>query len=318
MSADVVSLGEPLVALVASDVGPLELATRFEPHVVGAELNVAIGVARLGHRAAYISRVGDDAPGRAVLRALRAEAVDVAHVEVDPAAPTGILLRGRRGGAASEVAYYRSGSAAAGLAPAHVEAARASIVAARWFHVSGVTPALSPGAREAVDAAIELAVSAGVRVSFDVNLRRKLWDDATAREVLRAVVGRASTVLGSAEELCAITGASSWRDAVEVLLGLGAGEVVVKQGADGATLVRPGAELSRPARKVDVLDPVGAGDAFAAGYLAGRLRGLEDGAVLTLANACGALAVASIGDTTGLPGATELAHLTTSPDEAVR
>ena len=319
MTAEVVSLGEPLVALVACDVGPLELSTRFEPHVVGAELNAAIGVARLGHAAAYISRVGDDAPGRTVLRALRAEGVGVAHVEVDPAAPTAILLRGRRGGAASEVAYYRRGSAASSLAPASVELARTAIASARWFHVSGVTPAISQSAREAVAAAIALAVEAGVQVSFDVNLRRKLWDDETARGVLMDGIGRVSTVLGSAEELSVITGAGTWRDAAAVLLGLGVGEVVVKLGADGGALVRAGSEpVERPARAVDVLDPVGAGDAFAAGYLAGRLRGLDDADVLTLANACGALAVASIGDTTGLPSAAELAHLATSAQEARR
>jgi 2-dehydro-3-deoxygluconokinase len=319
VTAEVVSLGEPLVALVACDVGPLELATRFEPHVVGAELNAAIGVARLGHRAAYISRVGDDAPGRAVLRALRAESVDVAHVAVDHAAPTGILLRGRRGGLASEVAYYRSGSAAAGLSPADVEAARTTIAGARRLHVSGITPALSPGARAAVQAAIAIAVGAGVDVSFDVNLRRRLWDDETARRVLMDGIGRASTVLGSAEELCVITGAEDWQAAAETLLALGVGEVVVKRGGEGASLVRAGMPpLDSPARIVEVLDPVGAGDAFSAGYLVGRLRGLDDPAVLALANACGALAVASIGDTTGLPAAGELEHLAVGAEEARR
>ena len=164
-----------------------------------------------------------------------------------------------------------------------------------------------------------LASDAGTAISLDVNLRRKLWSDETARTVLMRGIERVSTVLGNEDELRVLTGEASWTAAAHALLDLGVGEVVVKRGAEGAVLVRRDAQpVAVPARAVVVIDPVGAGDAFDAGYLAGRLGSLGDVATLRLANACGALAAASIGDTTGSPTASELDHLETHPDEARR
>jgi 2-dehydro-3-deoxygluconokinase len=318
-SVEVVTLGEALGGFVAREIGPLELASGFERHIVGAEFNTAVGLARLGRRAAFIGRIGDDALGRSVLRALRAESVDDRYVGVEREAPTGVLIRARRGGAASEVVYHRSGSAGAALAPEHVEAARDDIAGARWLHVTGVTPALSASCRAAVETAVAIAHASGVRISLDINLRRKLWNDDTARGVLLHGIERISTVLGSEDELRTITGEPSWEAAAEALLALGAGEVVVKRGDAGAVLLRRGMPgLHAAARPVTVVDPVGAGDGFDAGYLAGRLGDLGDLEVLRLANACGALAAGSIGDTTGLPSASELEHLGTHPDEARR
>jgi 2-dehydro-3-deoxygluconokinase len=318
-AVEVVTLGEALGGFIASDLGPLELASGFERHIVGAEFNTSVGLARLGRRAAFIGRVGDDALGRSVLRALRAEAVDDRHVGVEHSAATGVLIRARRGGAASEVVYHRSGSAGARLAPEHVEAASDTITGARWLHVTGVTPALSSSCRAAVETAIAIAHASGTQITLDVNLRRKLWDDDSARAVLLEGIERVSTVLGSEDELCTLTGEPAWETAAEALLGLGVDEVVAKRGSAGAALVRRGTPtVHAPARTVAVVDPVGAGDGFDAGYLFGRLGGLDDHAVLRLANACGALAAGSIGDTTGLPSASELEHLGVDPDEARR
>lgn len=316
---DVVTLGEALAGFVAREIGPLELASGFDRHIVGAEFNTAVGLSRLGHRAAFIGRVGDDALGRAVQRALRAEAVDDRYVRVDDARPTGVLIRSRRGGAASEVVYHRAGSAGGALGPGDVDAARDAIAGARWLHLSGVTPALSDTCREAVERAIEIASRSHVPIALDVNLRRKLWDDARARTVLSEGIERVSTVLGNEEELCVLTSERTWQDAAGALIERGVREVVVKRGALGAAIVRRDTPaVHAPARPVDAIDPVGAGDGFDAGYLAGRLEGLDDQAVLRLSNACGALAAGSIGDTTGLPTASELAHLETSSQEARR
>jgi 2-dehydro-3-deoxygluconokinase len=316
---EVVTLGEALAGFVAREVGPLELASTFERHIVGAEFNTAVGLRRLGRTAAFIGRVGDDALGRAVMRALRADAVDVRHVGVEDARPTGMLIRARRGGAASEVVYHRAGSAGSALSPNDVAEARDTIAAARRLHVSGVTPALSETCRDAVELAMTIASESGTAITLDINLRRKLWDDGTARTVLLRGIERVSTVLGNEDELEVLSGERSWEAAAGSLLALGVDEVVVKRGAEGAVLVRRDASpVAVPARAVVPIDPVGAGDGFDAGYLAGRLAGLDDLAVLRLANACGALAAGSIGDTTGLPTASELEHLATHPDEARR
>jgi 2-dehydro-3-deoxygluconokinase len=316
---DVVTLGEALGGFVAREIGPLELAATFERHIVGAEFNTAVGVCRLGRSASFIGRVGSDGLGRSVLRALRQESVDHRYVTVDEAAATGVLIRTRRGGVPSEVVYHRAGSAGASLAPEHVDAARDAIASARWLHVTGVTPALSASCRAAVELAIAIAHEAGTHIALDLNLRRKLWDDETAARVLMAGIERISAVLGNEDEICAVTGTAPWRAGAQALLERGVSEVVVKRGADGAVLLRQGLpDIEAPARVVSVIDPVGAGDGFDAGYLVGRLEGLDDRAVLALGNTCGALAAGAIGDTTGLPSASELDHLGAHPDEARR
>ena len=174
---DVVTLGEALGGFVAREIGPLELAATFERHIVGAEFNTAVGVCRLGRSASFIGRVGADGLGRSVLRALRQESVDHRYLTVDEAAPTGVLIRTRRGGVASEVVYHRAGSAGSSLAPEHVDAAREAITGARWLHVTGVTPALSASCCAAFELAIAIAHEAGTQIALDLNLRRKLWDE---------------------------------------------------------------------------------------------------------------------------------------------
>jgi 2-dehydro-3-deoxygluconokinase len=139
---EVITLGEPLIALVAREAGPLAEATTFERHVAGAEANVAVGLARLGHATAFIGRVGDDGFGTAIRRHLRGEGVDVSMLATDPSAPTGVLVRERRTLGASQVTYLRSGSAGSRLRPDDVASALSSrtLRGARWLHVTGITP----------------------------------------------------------------------------------------------------------------------------------------------------------------------------------
>ena len=128
---ELVTLGECLAALVAADPGPLAESQTFVRHVAGAEANVAVGLARLGHRSAFIGRVGDDGFGQAILRRLRGEHVDVSGLTVDPSAPTGVYFRERRMLGAVEVVYHRRGSAGSRLSPADVEAAAPLFAGAR-------------------------------------------------------------------------------------------------------------------------------------------------------------------------------------------
>ena len=172
-NAAVVCLGEPLIAFVADRPGPLHAATSFTPHVVGAESNVAVGLARLGVPALLIGRRGDDAFGLLIERTLRAETVDTQHLSIDPDRPTGLLIRDRRGFGPSEVTYYRERSAGSRLDPGDIVAAQAALADAAWLHVSGVTLAISSSALQAT-ALDQLAAQHGINISLDVNLRRKL------------------------------------------------------------------------------------------------------------------------------------------------
>lgn len=310
---EVIAVGEPLVALLAVGSAPLADVESFSRHVAGAEANVAVGLARLGRRALFVGRVGDDGFGRTIARRLRGEGVDVSGVVVDPERRTGLLVRERRALGPSEVLYYRQGSAGSALGPPDVDAVAAAFAGARWLHVSGITPALSDGAHGAVLRAIELARASEVRISFDVNLRRRLWSDEQAAVRLHPIAVGADVVFGDADELAVVAGVAPTTDGLEAARTLqagGSGSVVVKRAASGATLVGEGLPVDAAAVAIArVVDPVGAGDAFCAGYLAALLEGLGAATALRWGNACAAAALSAEGDLIGLPTRVELERL---------
>jgi 2-dehydro-3-deoxygluconokinase len=323
---DVVTLGECLVALIATNQGPLAEAGAFERHVAGAEANVAVGLARLGHRPAYIGRVGADGFGTAVLRRLRGEGVLTEFLTVDEAAPTGLLVRERRTLGPAEVVYYRAGSAGSRLDPADVDASIAAglFAGARWLHLTGITPALSTTARAAVDTSIAAARSAGLTISLDLNLRRKLWSEHDAASTLRRLTAEVDIVLGSRAEAALVVEADATtdpKDLAQALVRIGPSTAVIKLGAAGALAMEPSrSALMRPALATPVVDTIGAGDGFTAGFIAARLEGETLERALEMANACGASAVSVVGDLTGLPERHELDRLLapSGGDDALR
>jgi 2-dehydro-3-deoxygluconokinase len=315
-AVEVITLGECMAAFVATTAGPLADTVDFERHIAGAEANVAVGLARLEHRVAYLGRVGADAFGTAIVRKLRGEGVDVNHVVIDTAARTGVLFRERRALGAIDVVYHRAGSAASRLGPEDVDRAVDDGVfdGARWLHLTGITPALSISARAAALRARDVARERGMTISLDVNLRRRLWSDNEAAPVLRDLAEGIDVVLGSPDELAVLIDAdasSEPADLVAAVVAAGHATGVAKLGSDGALAIETGGETVRVAAipVSQIVDPVGAGDAFCAGFIAGRLDGVDLSAALRMGNACGALAVAAAGDQAGLPDPAELARL---------
>jgi 2-dehydro-3-deoxygluconokinase len=312
---EVVTLGECLIALVATDYGPLADARTFSAHVAGAEANVAVGLARLEHAVAFVGRVGADGFGTAILRSLRGNGVGVDQLKVDSSAPTGLLIRDRRAIGPSEVVYYRSASAGSRLGPEDVDRAVAAgtFERARWLHLTGITPALSPSCRAAVERAIERAREERLTVSLDVNLRRKLWSDDEARPVLADVARRVDVLLAGGDEAAVMAGvdpASTPEMLVDALLKLGPSTAVVKLGAEGAIgRDRDGPTVRRHGLRAAAIDPIGAGDAFSAGFISAQLDGASLERALDVANACGAAAVSALGDQSGLPDRLELERL---------
>ncbi|MER6134038.1 sugar kinase [Streptomyces sp. NPDC001815] len=302
---EVVTFGETMAALRAH--GALRLGGDLGLSVAGAESNVAIGLARLGHRVRWAGRVGADELGALVLRTLRAEGVDIDHaVTDDTGRPTGLLLTEPRLGTLTRVSYYRAGSAGSALSPADVLPALAP--QPRILHLTGITPALSPSAAEAALAAATTAQAAGVTVCLDVNHRSRLWTADRARAALRPLLARTDLLIASEDELPLVlerpgVGES---EAVHSILAAGVSEVVVKRGAHGATSVTAEGTTDRAARRVDAVDLVGAGDAFVAGYLSGLLDGADVPARLHRAVTTAAFAVATRGDWEGLPTRDEL------------
>ncbi|SNS70581.1 2-dehydro-3-deoxygluconokinase [Asanoa hainanensis] len=309
---DVATFGETMAALRAD--GPIRLGGTMRLSVAGAESNVAIGLARLGHRVRWTGLVGRDEPGELVLRTLRAEGVDVTHARVDSRGPTGLLLFERRIGDVVRVTYHRAGSAASYLSSGDVLPALDP--PPRLLHVTGITPALGPAPASAVAA----AARSGVRVCLDVNYRSRLWDRDQAAAALRPLVPSLSVVVASDDELDLIAPptATTEADRVAALLDAGVTEVVVKRGAAGATGHTTRETVHTPARRVRVVDVVGAGDAFVAGYLSGLLDDLDLTGRLDRAVTTGAFAVASPGDWEGLPTRSELDLLDTGPESTLR
>ncbi|MEV0398115.1 sugar kinase [Polymorphospora rubra] len=306
---DLLTFGEVLVSLRST--GPLHLGGPLTMHMVGAESNVAVGLSRLGHRAALAGRVSDDELGEFVLRELRAEGVGTDGVRRDPDRPAGLMFLERRTADLTRVVYRRAGSAGSAL---DVDDLRGPLAAApRLVHLTGITPALSDSARAAVTWAAREAASAGTTVSLDVNYRARLWSREAARAALTPLAGYASVVVASADELDLVAepGADEGT-AVAGLLRRGVHTVLVKLGADGARAHTRDGVVHAPAVPVTAVDTVGAGDAFTAGYLSGHLDGLDLADRLQRAVALGAFAVAAHGDWEGLPRRDELSLITGS------
>ena len=305
---EVLTFGESMLSLQSP--GPLDSGTAVRAAVAGAESNVAIGLARLGHRVAWAGRLGDDEPGRLVLRTLRGEGVDVRYAVTDAGAPTGAMLREQRLAGVARVHYWRAGSAASRTAPADLAPALAA--GSRILHITGITCALSVSAAAAVRGAAAVTHGRGGTVVLDVNHRSRLWTAEQASSVLRPLLDSVDIVIASDDELPIVAA-----DSAE-LLSAGVREVVTKRGALGAELHTPDGHFEAPAYTVEVRDTVGAGDAFCAGYLSGLLDDLPAADRLARGVALGAFAVTTNGDWEGLPRRDELALLDAVPGSAIR
>lgn len=276
----------------------------------GAETNVAIGLARLGHSVRWVGRLGEDEVGTFALRTLRAEGVLTDAVVRDPSRPTGIMLLEKRIADVSRAAYYRAGSAGSGLAFGDLGAALGA--GPEVVHFTGITPALSESAAEATVRAAEAARERGITVSFDVNYRAKLWDRDAATKALTVLSGLADIVIASEDEIGLVAGSSgnaSEDELVGELHARGVRDVVIKRGGAGAAAhTREGSHHS-DALEVPVADTVGAGDAFTAGYLSALLDGEPVDQRLRRGVTLGAFAVAATGDWENLPARSELGLL---------
>jgi 2-dehydro-3-deoxygluconokinase len=298
----VVTAGETMVLGVPARPGRLRHASSLELKIGGAESNVAIALSRLGISAGWISLLGDDELGRLVLDRVRGEGVDTSLVRRMPDHPTGLYLR-EQVGQEARVYYYRRGSAASTMSGAtfHPEYLRG----AEFLHLTGITPALSADCHDFVIWAAREAHEGGARVSFDVNYRSKLWSAEDAKAVAEGLMPHVDLLFIGDEEASVLWGREDEKF-VRELAASGPREVVLKRGGEGSLAFIDERLITQPAFPVEEVDPVGAGDAFDAGYLAGHLWGLGAEERLRVANAMGALSVATLGDYEGLPDAEEL------------
>lgn len=307
----VVCIGETMAALAPDPVAPLDTAELLRLDVAGAESNVAMYLADHGVPARWVSALGDDPFGRRVRERIAASGVDVSGVRTDPARPTGLLVK-NPGTESTGVHYYRTGSAASALGPPALD--DPAVRDAALVHLTGITPALSASCRALVDRA--LRPERPYAVSFDVNHRPALWRDEPAAEVLLSLAARADLVLVGLDEAQALWGpALASADAVRALLPQPR-VLVVKDGARAATAYVGRGTYTVPAPKVRVVEPVGAGDAFAGGFLAGLLRYDDPVRALRLGHLTAASALRVPADHGPLPPPDRIRELLSADDGA--
>lgn len=314
LTQPVVTLGETMGLIRASEIGSLRHIGSLALGIGGAESNVAVALRRLGVPVAWFGRVGDDPFGERVVRELRGEGVDVGVV-VDPGAPTGLMIKEQPTAATTAVHYYRTDSAGSRLEPADVPPGR--IETAALLHVTGITPLLSESSDGSVRDAVSRARGAGVPVSFDVNYRSRLAGPAVAAPLLRELAEASDIVFGGEAELELITGEDA-ETAARSLRAAGVTEVVIKRGRAGASAHADDGVVDSPGFVIDPLDTVGAGDAFVAGYLSARLTGQGVTGALQRGNACGAIACLGPGDWEASPTLADLERFLAPGADPVR
>jgi 2-dehydro-3-deoxygluconokinase len=315
MTLDVVTYGEPLVLFMAQEPGPLADVQCFRKSIAGAELNVAVGLSRLGFKVGYVSRVGEDSFGQFVRHSLEQQRIDAAHLTTDPTHPTAFYLKAQvLDGSDPAIEYHRRGSAASHLSIADYDAGY--FASARHVHLSGVAPAISTASLELAVHIASAARAAGRQgISFDPNLRPVLWSSREDMvQQMRRLAALAQWVLPGLEEGRVITGVQSPAAIADFFLERGAQGVVIKLGGDGAYFKTLERELHVAAIPVDnVVDTVGAGDGFAVGFLSALLEGRPPELAVIRGNLVAALAIQATGDSDGLPTRARLDSLEASP-----
>jgi 2-dehydro-3-deoxygluconokinase len=280
--------------------GPIDAGSRFRLRVAGAESNFAIALSRLGVRVTWVSRVGRDAFGDLVVRTIASEGVVVRHVKVLSSAPTGIYFKVREGGRVS-VSYYRRGSAASTMSPGDVPDDAWDGV--RLVHLTGITMAISPTARELVVNTAELARERGAIVTFDPNYRPALWGSPEeAGAACREILPHTHWTLCGLEEGRAVFGVAGLEELCANLLESGAAGAAVRVAERGAVVDQgTGPVAVEPARVETVVDEVGAGDGFAAGFGFGLLQDWKPADCAAFANLIAASALRGTGDWENCP-----------------
>lgn len=300
---DVVTIGEAMAMFIAQQSGDLAAAEGFVKRIAGAELNVAIGLARLGLQVGWVSRVGDDSFGRFTLQQLEKEKVDHHCVTTDSRYRTGFQLKSRvDDGSDPEVEYFRAGSAASHLSPQDFDADYFG--GARHLHLSGVAAAISDSSLELTKHAAKEMRSRGKTISFDPNLRPVLWrSEEEMRKQLNLLAEYADWVLPGEKEGFILTGYRQPEAIADFYLDKGVRAVVIKTGCDGAWYKTADGEKGNvaPILVDNVVDTVGAGDGFAVGLISALLEGKSLPQAILRGNKIGSLAIQVAGDSEGLP-----------------
>ena len=299
-SPDIVCLGEPLIEFNRPKEGD---GRTWLQGFGGDSQNVAIAAARQGASTGYLTSVGQDWMGDAFLDLWKSEGVDASKVTRHPTAPTGVSFV-THSAAGHKFDYLRKNSAASLMTPETL--ATDYIAGARVFHLSAIGQAISDSARATCDAAIDAARKAGVKVSYDTNLRLRLWELGVARAVIDATIARCDIALPSLDDSRELTGLKEPDAIAAYYLGLGVPLVALKMGAEGSLIATRGRMIRIAPHKVEAVDATGAGDTFDGAFLTRLLAGDDPETAARYANVAAALSTTGYGAVTPMPRAADV------------
>lgn len=297
---DVITIGDGMITFDPASKGPLRFVGQFQRKIGGAELNVMLGCARLGLRSGWISRLGKDEFGRHIVNTVRGEGVDVSEVKLEEGYATSLNFKEVQESGAGRTFYYRLPSPTETLTPDTLP--EDYIKQAKILHVTGVFPAIQPQNREVILRAMQMAKENGVKVSFDPNIRLRLWSKEEARQTMLTYLPYVDYLLTGREELEILFDSENDGFLREKLGGYSFEQIIMKDGDKGSAVLQNGSwkhVAGFPVAKV--VDTVGAGDGFDSGFLYGILQNWPVERSLQFANAIGAMVVQVSGDNEGLP-----------------
>mgnify|MGYP000853783417 FL=1 len=299
--SEIILIGEPMAMFVADYVGNLEDVEKFTRSLAGAEVNVCIGLKRLGYDVGYVTRLGVDPFGKYIMKFLINEGIDTSNVTFDENFPTAFQIKGKTKKGDPEVVYFRRGTAASHISKEDVE--KIDLGKVRHIHVTGIPPALSESCREATYELIRKARDRGLSITFDPNLRPSLWKSKEEMvKVINDIASKCDMILPGISEGLTLTGSDKPDIIADFYLNLGVKTVIVKLGSKGAFVKTECKSYTVPGFKVErVVDTVGAGDGFAVGVISGLLEKLSLRDAVIRGNAIGAMQVMVPGDNEGLP-----------------
>ena len=316
--SEFITFGETMMVFSPHSAGPLRYNHFFTPRIAGAESNTAIGVSKLGHSAAWFSRVGADEMGKFLINSIRAEGVDVSCVQEDPERPTGIMIKELTFRGDTRVTYYRENSAFTTLRPKDIPTSY--FKDSRIFHCTGITPVLSEQSLETLENILDLCTYENIFVSFDPNIRKKLWKDRSFSEILIQIIEKTSCLMLGLDEAETLFHSSD----PQALSGLLFRKyprlkyIALKNGSHGAYAISQDEFVFLPPYPCSCVDPVGAGDAFNAGFLAGLLDNRPLKECGQMGAICGALCTQTTGDIEGIPDRDMLVRLLNHTKEDYR
>jgi len=295
--ADLFTFGEAMALFMSSDTDSVKSAVKYEMSAAGAEGNVAVAARRLGLDVYFQTKLGNDHLGDNVANQFAQEGFETDHfLRVDNY--TGALVRNRGISEPLDVTYLRRCSAGSTFAPVDIDVAK--LEKSRWLHVTGITAALSDSARDAVAFAMEVARTNKVAISFDLNIRRKLWSAEKASKTLRELVHNVDLITGGVDEYELVFGGKTPAENFELAASKNIKTLIMTAGPEKMRIMHQGEYFEFEPETVKIVDPVGSGDAFISGTICGLLAGLDIHAAIKQGSKCGATVAATMGDWAGM------------------